>query len=104
MYKKLTYDDVKHISGTNPYLLSFLEKANNVDTYASRVNTEIHKYLEGNLNILQEPKSLSEHIVRNNIGKCIKFAHCASNGAALNIRLLQHMVVYKSSNGSARSC
>ena len=84
MHKTIKYDEIKHFCGTNPYLLSFLENATDIDVYQSTVESKILKFLEDNLDLKQEPHSLSEYIVRNGIGTCIKFARYANNGAALN--------------------
>jgi len=84
MHKAIKYDEIKHFCGTNPYLLSFLENATNFYAYQSTVQSIIVRFLDENLDLKQEPDSISDYIVRNQLGTCIKFARCANSGAALN--------------------
>ena len=59
---KINVDKIREISGCNPLLLSFLPCADDLLSYSDCVNSEVKKYLQDNLTIVNHPNTVKEHL------------------------------------------
>lgn len=80
---KLGLEEIKVIGGTNPRLLSRLNKNDNVYQYSSKVKVEMEAFLEGNLHLKREVESVKEFLELQNWDGCQKFIHYACRGEIL---------------------
>lgn len=76
-------EEVKVIGGTNPGLLSLLDKNDDLHQYSSKVNIEMEAFLERNLHLKRKVESVKEFLDLNNWDACHKYIHYACRGEKL---------------------
>ena len=81
----LTYTEIKDISGTNPYLLSYVGVTDDYGQYNGTVKHLVHTFLTNNLAELKgKSDSLAEYLKSRDVLKSRKFAYYACRGDALD--------------------
>ena len=55
-------------------------KDHTISSYEAQVDRELESFLINNLKLVKTPDSIKHYIVSNKIGRCRRFAYCASNG------------------------
>ena len=79
-------EEVKLIGGTNPGLLSLLDKNDNIHKYSAKVKIEMETFLERNLHLKREVESVKEFLHLHNWDGCHKYIHYACRGEKLTER------------------
>ena len=77
--KKIKFDDIYSLTGTNPLLIHANLKAKDIGVAKRIVETRVQRYMVGNLKISKQdsPKKLSEYFVEQELAKIINFVYCA---------------------------
>lgn len=71
--KGVTFDAIKHISGTNPYLLSHLASNFSVAMFESKVNVLVERFLADNIGLKDESQSVVRFMKKQGIETSRKF-------------------------------
>ena len=84
--KGVTFDAIKHISGTNPYLLSHLASNFSVAMFESKVNVLVERFLADNIGLKDKSQSVVRFMKKQGIETSRKFIYYAYRGDTLTTR------------------
>ena len=84
--KGVTFEAIKHISGTNPYLLSHLASDFSVAMFESKVNLLVERFLADNIGLKDESQSVARFMKMQGIETSRKFIYYAYRGDTLTTR------------------
>ena len=74
---EVMFDDIKHLSGTNPLLLSLFKSTHTVQNYSTEVDTLVRNFLNDNLSLKNDPKHLKDFLIHRKIGETRKYVYSA---------------------------
>ena len=81
----LTFDKIQEISGTNPLLLSRLNKNLRLSEYRDRVETEVKEFLASNLSLTRgDANSVASFLEKSSHDTCTMFIYYAYRGDELS--------------------